>query len=121
MGFALQEAAAFALAASGHGLFAGAAGTCTAVIAPLAVSWQERRGAGTGRGWGAAGTGRRAFVTGALAASLPKAARSRALSGIPANRGFIVSACVCSASPSRPPASLAPLCQPFIPLALGFF
>ena len=59
MGFALQEATAFALSASGHRLFAGATGASTAVIAPHAVSWWERKGAGPGA-LGVAGTGQQA-------------------------------------------------------------
>lgn len=44
LGFAVQEAAALTLTTGDHGLLAGAAGASTAVIAPCAVSWQERRG-----------------------------------------------------------------------------
>lgn len=44
LGFAVQEPAALTLTTGDHGLLAGAAGASTAVIAPCAVSWQERRG-----------------------------------------------------------------------------
>lgn len=44
LGFAVQEAAALTLTTGDHGLLAGVAGASTAVIAPCAVSWQERRG-----------------------------------------------------------------------------
>lgn len=46
--FAVQKAAALALTASDHCLLAGVAGASSAVIASRAVSWQERRGTGSG-------------------------------------------------------------------------
>ena len=70
---------------------------------------------------GGAGTGRQACVTGAPAASLPRAAPSRVLSRIPANRGFIASACVCSTSPSLPPPSLVSPLQAFYPCCLWLY
>lgn len=43
VGFAVQKAAALTLTTGDHRLFAGAAGAATAVIAPRAVSWQEKK------------------------------------------------------------------------------
>lgn len=48
VGFAVQEAAALTLTTGDHGLLAGVAGATTTVIAPHAVSWQEKRGTGPG-------------------------------------------------------------------------